>query len=174
MLLQLLAGLKNRNPLGWHLDLGAGFRIAPRTPPALASAEAAEAPDLDAIASLQRADYALENSFHNGRKTGLCECGTSQRGAESHIPISGLHRPYPPSGVLKRAPAVSHRPDEASGIIGRWQFVFLASENSCLHKPRAIYGATEITGLTGRGFEADVRTAIRKVFTGQAFRTTLG
>src|ERR1700730_2020391 len=66
VVLQLLAGLEKRNPLGWHLDLGASFRIAPRAPPALASAKAAEAPYFDAVPALQRADNAFENGFHNG------------------------------------------------------------------------------------------------------------
>src|ERR1700686_2575772 len=63
---QPLAGLEKRNPLGWHLDLGASFRIAPGTPGALACAKATEAANLDAVSALQRTNDALENGFHNG------------------------------------------------------------------------------------------------------------
>ena len=65
MVLQLLAGLEKRNPFGWHLNLGAGFRIAPGSAAALASAKAAETPYFDAVPTLQRADNASENGFHN-------------------------------------------------------------------------------------------------------------
>src|SRR5579862_21257 len=53
--------------------------------------------------------------------------------------ISRLHRPYPPSGVLKNDPAVCHRPDKLAGIIGRWEVVSLASENGCLHSPKPLW-----------------------------------
>src|ERR1700686_1228707 len=66
VVLQLLAGLEKRNPLGWHLDLGASFRIAPSTPGALACAKATEAPYFDVVSGLQRANDAFENGFHNG------------------------------------------------------------------------------------------------------------
>src|SRR5512146_1391700 len=61
--LQLLAGLEERNLLGRDFDAVAGLRIPPDSGFALSRAETAEAADLDLVARPQRSNYTVENRF---------------------------------------------------------------------------------------------------------------
>src|SRR5258708_13597585 len=64
--LQLFAGLEERNFLGGHFHFRAGLRIAADSSAAFARAEAAESADLDLLALLQGANDAFENRFDHG------------------------------------------------------------------------------------------------------------
>src|SRR5215831_8280468 len=64
--LQLFAGLEERNLLGGHFDLFAGLGIAPYASTPSARAEAAEAADFDFVALLQRHDDAVEDGLDDG------------------------------------------------------------------------------------------------------------
>jgi len=60
-----LLGLKNGIVLGGTSTLAPVFGLCPNSAPALSRAEAAEAPDFNAVAALQRAEDTLKNSFHH-------------------------------------------------------------------------------------------------------------
>src|SRR5207237_10284319 len=60
---QFLAGLEIRNFLGTHFHFFSGLRIAPHASSALASAEAAEAANLDLFTLLQSRDDVVEYRF---------------------------------------------------------------------------------------------------------------
>ncbi len=63
--LQLLAGLEERNLLGRNFDPVAGLRIAPNARLALAGAEAAKSADLNLVTDAQRTHYAVKDRLHN-------------------------------------------------------------------------------------------------------------
>ena len=63
--LQLLAGLEERNLLGGNFDAVAGLGVASHARLALPGAEAAEAADLNLVARAQRAHHALKDCFDN-------------------------------------------------------------------------------------------------------------
>ena len=60
-ILQLFAGLEERNLFGGNLDAVASFGVAPDAGFALAGAEAAETTDLDLVARAQRAHDAFKD-----------------------------------------------------------------------------------------------------------------
>ena len=63
--LQFFAGLEERNLLGGNVHAVPGLGIAADAGFTLARAEAAESPNLDLIASAQRAHHALEDGLYN-------------------------------------------------------------------------------------------------------------
>src|SRR5580765_447579 len=64
-ILQLLAGLEERNLFRGNFDPVAGLRIASHARFALPRAKAAEAPDLDLVAHAQRAHDAVKDRLYN-------------------------------------------------------------------------------------------------------------
>ncbi len=105
---QLFARLEIRDPLGRHLDLVAGLGIAPGARAPVADAEAAEAPQLDLLAFLERADDAVEDRVDDDFRVLLGELGRSARPLRparpwSCRPLEG-HRHLPPVSRKWRRP----------------------------------------------------------------------
>src|SRR5579883_2969986 len=70
-LLELLADLEERQPLGLHLDRVASARVAPLVRLVVSDLEAAEAPDLDALALLQRLLHRVEDAVDDQLRLAL-------------------------------------------------------------------------------------------------------
>src|SRR5712664_1799503 len=99
-ILQLLAGLEERNLFGGHFHLLPRFRVAAHAPAALPRPKAPKSANLDFLALLQRTNNALENGFDNGfrllaRQLGnpqnlFNEVGFRQCGLLGHCPVASL------------------------------------------------------------------------------------